>query len=119
MHFRSTYNIYIRYQEVVNYLIFGALTTFLTLFVYYALTFTILNPKDVVEIQVANILSWIVGFIFAYVTNRKYVFHSNNEQKFREFISFFKSRLFTLLLDMLIIFIFVTLLHYNLSLIHI
>ena len=104
---------YKEHKEGINYLIFGALTTVLSLVVYYILTMTFLSPENAFQLQVANILSWIVGFLFAYVTNRKFVFESNNNNVFKEFISFFLSRISTLLLDMLIMFIFVTILKFN------
>ena len=105
--------IYKKHKEGINYLIFGGLTTVLSLIVYYLLTWTIINPKDALQLQIANILSWVCGFLFAYFTNRKFVFDSKNEKVFKEFISFFLSRISTLLLDMLVMFIFVTLLKYN------
>lgn len=105
--------LYKEHKEGINYLIFGALTTVLSLAVYYILTMTFLSPENAFQLQIANILSWIVGFLFAYVTNRKFVFESDNNNVFKEFISFFLSRISTLLLDMLIMFIFVTILKCN------
>lgn len=102
----------IKHKEKILYLIFGGLTTLVSLIVYYATTFTILNPKNAIELQIANILSWVCGFLFAYFTNRKYVFNSNNK-KGKEFLLFFLSRISTLLLDMLIMYIFVTKLKLN------
>ena len=77
-----------KYKEIIMYLIFGVLTTVISLIVYYALTYTILNPNNSIYLQIANILSWIAGVLFAYFTNRKYVFESKNENKLKEFISF-------------------------------
>ena len=102
----------IKHKEKILYLIFGGLTTLVSLIVYYGVTFTILNPKNAIELQIANILSWICGFLFAYFTNRKYVFNSNNKKN-KEFLLFFISRISTLLLDMLIMYIFVTKLNLN------
>lgn len=110
---KKLFDLYKKHKEGINYLIFGGLTTVLSLIVYYVLTWTIINPNDAIELQIANILSWVCGFLFAYFTNRKYVFNSKNEKKIKEFISFFLSRISTLFLDMLIMFIFVTLLKYN------
>lgn len=104
---------YKKYKEVINYLIFGVLTTIISLFVYYILTITILNPNKPIGLQIANILSWIVGVGFAYVTNRKYVFESKNKNMTKELISFIGARIITLILDMLIMFVGVTLLKYN------
>lgn len=105
--------LYEKYKEIINYLIFGFLTTIVSLITYYLLTMTILDIKSILELQIANIISWCVGVLFAYFTNRKFVFSSKNNDKKREFITFATSRISTLLLDMFIMFLFVTLLKYN------
>lgn len=102
-----------KYKEIIMYLIFGVLTTVISLIVYYALTYTILNPNNSVYLQIANILSWVAGVLFAYFTNRKYVFESKNENKLKEFTSFVGARVTTLILDMLIMGVGVSLLHGN------
>ena len=102
-----------KYKEVIMYLIFGVLTTVVSLVTYYALTFTILNPNSALQLQLANIISWIVSVAFAYVTNRKFVFESKSENIVKELSSFVGGRVLTLLMDMAIMFIFVTLLHFN------
>ena len=51
--------IYIKYKEMINYLIVGGLTTCVSLLTYYLLTFTILNPNISTELQIATIISWI------------------------------------------------------------
>ena len=104
---------YTKYKEIINYLIFGVLTTVISLIVYYGLTFTIINPDNALMLQVANVISWIAGVLFAYFTNRKYVFESKNTNKVKEFISFVEARVTTLLLDMAIMGIGVTILHGN------
>ena len=100
--------IYIKNKEVINYLIFGVLTTVVSLLVYYLLTFTILDANKPVELQIANILSWIAGVAFAYITNRKYVFESQNNNIKKEVSSFVGARIITLIMDMLIMYIGVT-----------
>lgn len=81
--------------------------------VYYGSVLTFLNPNNGIELQIANILSWIAGVIFAYFTNRKYVFESKNPNKLQEAAKFTASRLVTLFLDMATMFIGVTLLKFN------
>ena len=103
---------YLKYKEKILYLFFGGLTTLISLLIYFILTHTIFNPSIALELQITNILSWLVGFLFAFFTNRKYVFESKNNIK-KEFLKFFASRIFTLLLDMLIMFIFVTVCGFN------
>ena len=105
--------LYIKYKEIINYLIFGVLTTLVNLITKYILLFTILDPTNAFQLQVAIIISWIAGVLFAYFTNRKFVFESKNENKLKEFISFVVARIATLLLEMFIMWFFVTLLKLN------
>ena len=100
-------------KEFIFYLIFGVLTTIVSLSVYYFCVLTFLNPNNAFQLQIANILSWILAVAFAYVTNRKFVFESDNRNKRKEFMNFIISRLATLLLDMFIMWFFVTILKLN------
>ena len=102
-----------KYKEVIMYLIFGVLTTVFSLIVYWIVTVTFLNPDDALQLQIANIISWIAGVSFAYVTNRKYVFESKNKNKLKELSSFVGARVITLIFDMLIMGVGVTMLHFN------
>ena len=105
--------LYRKHKEIINYLIFGFLTTVVSLIAYYLVTLTVLDPNVSLELQIANIISWIVGVLFAYFTNRAFVFNSKNKNKLKEFITFTGARVSTLLLDMLVMFIFVTVLKGN------
>lgn len=105
--------LYSKYKEIINYLIVGVLTTVVSLVVYYALVFTILNPENAFQLQVANVLSWIISVAFAYVTNRKFVFESKEQNKLKEATKFVTSRISTLLLDMLIMYLGVSVLRFS------
>ena len=105
--------IYFKYKEVINYLIFGVLTTIVSLAVKYLLLFTIFDASNALELQVAVIISWIAACLFAYITNRIWVFESKSKKIIKEMITFFVARLSTLGLEMLIMFIFVTALGLN------
>ena len=59
--------LYKKYKEIINYLIFGVLTTIVSLAVYYGLTLTVLNPDKAVELQIANVVSWIAAVTFRIV----------------------------------------------------
>ncbi|MBR7042125.1 MAG: GtrA family protein, partial [Bacilli bacterium] len=100
-------------KELINYLIVGILTTIVSYGVYYLITISLLDPNNKIELQIANIISWICAVIFAYFTNRKYVFQSKEKNMLKEGSKFCLSRVFTLLLDMLTMFIMVSLLHIN------
>lgn len=102
-----------KYNEVIRYLITGFLTTVVSLIIYYLCVYTFLNPSIAIELQIANVLSWLGAVVFAFITNRSFVFKSKNKNIFKESISFTTSRLITLLLDMLLMFIFVTVLKLN------
>lgn len=109
----SIKQLYIKYKEIINYLIFGVLTVLLNLIVKYILLFTVLNVNNAIQVQIAICISWIVAVIFAYITNRKFVFKSNNENKIKECINFIIARVSTLLLEMIIIWFFITFLELN------
>lgn len=104
---------YLRYKEIINYLIMGVLTTVVSLISYYACVLTFLNPNDAVQLQAANVISWVISATFAYLTNRRFVFESKNQNIIKEASAFYLSRLGTLLMDMLIMFMAVTVFRMN------
>ena len=105
--------LYKKYEELINYLVMGVLATVVNLAVKYGLLFTVLNASNATQLQIAVIISWVAACLFAYVTNRKFVFKSKSEKILKEFTAFVSARIFTLILEMLIMFIFVTLLKLN------
>lgn len=100
--------LYKQYKEIINYLIVGVLTTVVSLGVYYACVLTFLDPENAIQLQVANIISWVAAVTFAYFTNRKFVFESKNPDMLKEASAFVGARVATLLMDMLCMFIMVT-----------
>lgn len=102
-----------KYGEIERYLIVGVLTTVVSLGTYYGCVFTFLNPENALQLQLANVLSWIMAVTFAYATSRIYVFQSKQENILREMVAFYSSRLLTLFMDMAIMFIMVTLCRVN------
>ena len=102
-----------RNREIISYLIIGVLTTIVSLISYYLLTITILSPNNPLELTIANITSWIISVLFAYITNRKYVFQSKDKNILKEASKFTLSRVTTLIIDILLMFIFVSILHFN------
>ncbi len=105
--------LYKKHEEIVNYIIVGVMTTVFSWIVYAVSVWTFLDVENPVELQIANILSWIAGVAFAYVTNRKYVFKSTEKNILKEAVQFSTSRISTLLLDMIVMFVMVTLLGSN------
>ena len=102
-----------KHREVIAYLVAGGLTTLVSLAVYYGCVLTFLDPRVPVQLQTANVLSWIVSVTFAYFTNRRFVFRSRNRNILREAALFYAGRVGTLLLDMAVMFLGVTVLGQN------
>ena len=101
-------SLYKKYEEIVNYLVVGVLTTVVSLVSYYICVLTILDPNKALELQIANIISWICAVLFAFVTNKIFVFKSKSKNLLKEFTSFVGARVLTLIIDMLIMFVMVT-----------
>lgn len=95
-------------REIFLYVFFGALTTIINIlaysFLYYG--FTVSNT-------LSTIISWALSVIFAYVTNRIWVFESKNKSTLREAVEFFLARISTGLLDLLVMYIGVELLSFE------
>ena len=94
--------ILLKYKEIVLYLIFGVLTTVVNIMVYF-----IFASIFKINYLVANIIAWFVSVLFAYLTNRRYVFESKKSNIIHEIISFFCSRIATGLIDILLMWILV------------
>ena len=99
--------------EIVRYLIVGGLTTVVSLSVYYGCVLTFLDPKNPLQLQTANIISWIAAVTFAFFANRIFVFRSRGAGVLREAGAFYLARVGTLLMDMCIMFVGVTLMGYS------
>lgn len=102
-------NLYVQYKEIINYLIFGGLTFMVSMLTYYLC-------RIAFDYVVSNFISWVAAVLFAYITNKAFVFESKTETKLlliQEFILFVASRIFTLLLETFIMYIMIDWLHIN------
>lgn len=100
-------NLYKKYQEIINYLIVGVLTTIVSIVTYFLFSL-ILNIENNILFILANVLSWICAVIFAYITNKKFVFNtttSNKKEEIKVFSMFVSSRITTLLIELAFMFI--------------
>lgn len=103
--------LYLRYKEQILYLIFGGLTTVVS-FGSYWLFYDYLH----LSATVANIISWAFAVLFAFVTNKFFVFESKERQSkgvLFELASFVSCRLLTGLFGTLLIFLTVDCGHAN------
>ncbi len=107
--------IYLKYKEQLLYLFFGVLTTVVSIAVFSL--FTIVIPCDELF---ANLISWIVAVMFAFLTNRTWVFQSDSKQSFfKQMQSFYLGRVATLGVEELILLVFVKVLSLNAMLVKI
>ena len=109
-------NFYFNHREIIDYIIVGILTTIVSLLVKNGLLLIVLDPKKAIDVQIAVVISWIIAVAFAYVTNRIFVFKSKSKEYLKEIASFVCGRVFTLLLDMLIMWFICNLLNLNTNL---
>ena len=109
---KKIWNLYKKYEEVVNYLVVGGLTTIVAIGSKLLLLATILDQTNGLELQIAEVISWFLAVTFAYLTNRIFVFKSktSGSKCAREIFNFFKGRIVTQLIQMFIMWFFVTLL---------
>lgn len=101
-----------KYEEIIIYLIVGVMTTIVS----WAAAFL---GKLVLDMDVSwqntlnNMISWAAGVLFAYPLNRKWVFKSKNPKILNEFLGFASSRVSTLLMDIVIMWLTVNVIHMN------
>ena len=92
-----------KYKEIILYLIFGGLTTLVNIICYF-LMYEVFGISN----MASTVVSLIVSILFAFVTNKVYVFQSKTVTKkaaLKEAFSFFFFRLLTGVLDVLIMYI--------------
>lgn len=100
---------YQKNKELLLYLFFGICTTGINTLCYW-LFYDLIAFNNVVS----TILSWFLAVIFAFITNKIFVFDKkSNEHLFKELTSFFAYRFFTGILDVVIMAIAVDLMNWN------
>lgn len=98
-------------KEIVAYLVFGVLTTLVNIVVYWVCA----HPLGIKTVP-SSVIAWIAAVLFAYVTNRIWVFHSETTGKsgiIKEMLYFFSARLATGVIDWVFMYVTVDLLGFN------
>ena len=104
--FNKLFVLYKKYKEIINYLIFGGLTTLISI-ITYALFAKVFH----IGYLISNVLSWVLAVLFAYITNKIFVFESKSKKNIKEITSFFFFRVVSLIMEMIILYVFVDMLH--------
>lgn len=100
-----------RLWELFIYLFFGGLTTVVNIVVFW-----IANTQLTLSWQLSNSISWLLSVLFAFVTNKLWVFHSkaaNWGGLVLEFAKFIVARIISFGMDMLVMFLLIDLIHTN------
>ena len=108
---RPLWPFYHRFKEILLYLFFGGLTTVLSIALFWLFT----GPCGMSAL-LGNAVDWIICVLFAYVTNRTWVFEEKAYGRkgiLREAVSFIGGRLGTLAMEELVLFIGIDLLGMN------
>lgn len=125
-------------REIITYIIFGVLTTAVNLVTFYIFKkiFISIGWEGVfnkllgsagwdkalellgsgTDYLDATVIAWTVAVIFAFVTNKLIVFESKSWKPAvagKEFVGFIGARLFSLLVELVFMFVMVTLLKWN------
>jgi putative flippase GtrA len=86
-----------RRNEIIMYLVFGVLTTVINILCY-----VFLREYLHIEYILSTTIAWLISVIFAFLTNKKYVFKSNFTELnavIQEFFSFIFFRVLSLGMD--------------------
>ncbi len=125
-------------REIITYVVFGVLTTVVNLVVFYITKqifisigwdgvfnaiFTSAGSEKILALLGkgtdyldATVIAWVAAVIFAFVTNKLIVFESKSWKPLvagKEFVAFIGARVFSLLVELLFMFVTVTLLSFN------
>lgn len=89
-------------RELVLYVVFGAFTFFVNIITYFIF-------EDLLGINylISNILAWFFSVLFAYITNRIWVFESKSPDILKEMALFFGGRIFSGAVDTGLMYLFI------------
>lgn len=99
-------------KENISYIFWGLMTTLVSIIVYYLLIYFIPSLME----EAANAVAIALSILFAYVTNKRYVFHSkcaNFKKLLLEFWSFVSCRLISAVIEELLLSFFIRIINAN------
>ena len=102
---------YKKYKEIINYIVFGIFTTVVNYICYLFFTRVLY-----ISVVVSTIIAWVLAVLFAYVTNKKFVFESNGFNIYRiikEMTSFFSLRIVSGIFEIVCMYVFVAVMNVN------
>lgn len=103
--------LFAKYKQTILYLIFGVLSTIVNILTYIFCTRN-LN----IEFLISNWIAWIIAVLFAYITNKFFVFESKKINiifLIKELSSFVSCRLLSGIIEMILMYIMISLMSLN------
>lgn len=94
--------------QVGRYVVWGIVTVIFNVYLFY-----LLYTKANMNYQLANIIDWFFTVIFAFIVNKLFVFKSKSTALFKEIISFFGTRVLSLVLELILLWLFISILTIN------
>lgn len=104
--------LFIKYKELITYIIFGVLTTVVNFAAFWILSRALGEKLYLLN----NAIAWIISVAFAYVTNKLWVFDSKSWEArlvFKEIAEFVAARLFSFGVEEGGLFLFVTVMKFD------
>lgn len=99
------------HKDIIIYIFFGVLTTL----VNYAVYFPLYNLTSI-SATICNCIAWIVSVLFAFLTNKPFVFNSHDWSAgtvVQEFLKFIGCRIVSGVLEAIIVLITIDILNWN------
>lgn len=87
----------VKYKELISYGVFGLGATLINIFSFY-----LFKRIFTLDMVISNILAWVLSFVFAFLSNKLWVFESKNwtsRAAMKEMVQFLVARLATFVLD--------------------
>ena len=101
-----------KYSNYIKHLMIH-LMSFVINYVIFIVIMLFIDANNIIGIQVSNFIAWIVSMLFIFFIDKKYVPDLVNEDNSSELFKFILIRLLSLMIEILIIYIFVTILRAN------
>ena len=98
------------YRELILYVLFGGCTTLINILIYF-----LCRQWLAMEVVAADVVAWLLAVIFAYITNKLFVFESKSWRAklvAKELVAFMAARLFSLGVDVVMLYVTVELLEW-------
>ena len=89
-------------RELVLYVVFGTFT-----FLVNVVTYFLFQSVMGINYLVSNVLAWFFSVLFAYITNRRWVFESKSPNILKEMSLFFGGRIFSGVVDTALMYLFI------------